>query len=268
MKGAKTIVLLIFLSCTIAAWAQPTLNELLSTANATEVQKENAAARVQSFLETIHTERSASQRTLQRMFHRVHANFLKKYEAYSDFDELFTAGKFDCLTATALFSHLLTEMKYDFDVIETNYHIFILVKTAEGEVMLETTDRLAGFVTDPEKIAKRTGDYRNNLLPFPNGDQNLYKYSFSLFQEVPTEKLSGLLVYNQAIKAYNRGAWLECALSLEKAHALYATARCEELGDILLRTIMEREVPEQVKRDCLAHLKPVFLAKAGTLAAN
>ncbi len=268
MKGPKTIFLLIILFCTIAAWAQPTLNELLSTANATADQKENAYARVQSFLGSIHADHSANHKTLQRLFRGVHTNFLKKYEAYSNFDELFTEGKFDCLTATALFSHLLTEMNYDFDVIETNYHIFILVKTSQGEVMLETTDRLAGFVTDPEIIANRTEEYSKNVLASRKGEKILYKYSFSLYQKVPTDKLSGLLIYNQAVKEYNREDWLACARSLEDAYAHYPTTRCEELGDILIRTLMEREVAEQVKRECLVHLKPVFMAKTGTLAAN
>ena len=100
----KTIVLLSCLSCSIAGWAQPTLNELLSTANATSDQKENAYVRVHSFLSAFHAEGFASQKALQRMFHRAHSKFLKKYEAYSNFDELFSTGKFDCLTATALFS--------------------------------------------------------------------------------------------------------------------------------------------------------------------
>lgn len=267
MKGPKTIVLLILLSCTIAA-AQPTLNELLSTANATADQKENAHTRVQSFLGSTHAGPSANQKTLQRLFHRVHANFLKKYEAYSDFDELFTTGKFDCLTATALFSHFLMKMNYDFDVIETNYHIFILVKTSEGEVMLETTDRLAGFVTDPEMIAKRTEDYRQNFLASRKGGKVLYNYSFRLYQKVPIDKLPGLLIYNQAVKEYNQGDWLGCARTLEDAYEHYPTVRCEELGDILIQTLIEREVTEQIKRDCQAHLNPLFMAKAGSMAAN
>ena len=268
MKSAKTIGLLILLSCAMAGWAQPALNELLSTAKATAEQKEEAHVRVQSFLSSIRGDSAPNQKTLRRMFHRVHNTFLKKYEAYSDFGALFSKGRFDCLTATALFSHLLTEMKYDFDVIETNYHIFILVKTTDGEVMLETTDRLAGFVTDPKMIARRTGDYRKNFITSRKGEQVIYNYSFSLYQKVPTEKLSGLLIYNQAVKEYNRGDWLRCARSLEEAFDKYSTARCEELGDILLRTLMEREIAEQIKRDCLTHLKTVLMAKAGTLASN
>ncbi len=268
MKGANTIILQILLSCAIEAYGQPTLNELLSTANATPDQKENANVRVQSFLGKFRSDGSASQKTLQRMFHRAQETFLIKYEAYSNFDELFSAGKFDCLTATALFSHLLTEMNYDFEVIETNYHIFILVKTSKGKVMLETTDRLAGFVTDPEIIAKRTEDYSKNFLVPRKGGKVQYSYSFSLYQKVPTNNLSGLLIYNQAVKEYNRGDWLECAISLEDAYSHYPTARCEELGDILVRTLMEREISEQVKRDCLTHLKAVFIAKAGALASN
>ena len=268
MQGIKKFILLILLGYGTTGWAQPTLNELLSTANTSAEKKEEAYARIQSIILGSLTDHSADRKVLHRVFRKIHTTFLKQYEAYSDFNGLFTEGKYDCLTATSLFSHVLSQMKFDFDVIETNYHIFIMVQTSEGEVMLETTDRLGGFVTDPQVIAKRTKDYRNNFPTPRNGDQVVYNYSCKLYQTVPTENLPGLLMYNQAVKAYNRGEWLNCALALEKAHASYATARCGELGDILIRTIMVREVPEPIKIACLTHLKPLLMAKAGAVAAN
>jgi len=252
----------------LSGWSQPTLNELLSTSVSTPEEKEKAYRQVGALISSIKRDQGNDQRTLQRLFHKVHSSMLKRYQAYADFRTLFTEGTYDCLTATTLFSHLLTNLKYDFKVIETNYHIFILVETSRGQVMLETTDRLGGFVTDSHVIASRTSDYRKNNLAVEKNDRFSYQYTFSLYQEVSAEKLSGLLLYNQSVKAYNQGDWLSSARTLERAHAIYATPRCEELGDILVRTVMETNTPASIRHECMARLQRVLMARAGTMASK
>ncbi len=268
MRGVKVIIVLGLLFWGSPGWTQPTLNEWLSISTSSAEEKEKAYQRVQSLVTTIKEYPASDQRTLQRIFHKVHATFLKRYEAYTDFHALFADGAYDCLTATALFSYLLTELKYDFTVVETNYHIFILVETARGRVLLETTDRLGGFETDEERIANRTGEYRKNVPSAARPDQLSYQYTFSLYQPVSPEKLTGLLIYNQAVKAYNRGDWLACARALEKAYAAYATPRCRELCDILVRTVIEMNASVPIRQECMSRLKPLLMAGSTTVAFN
>lgn len=268
MRGVKIIIVLASLFWGSPGWTQPTLNEWLSISTSSAEEKEKAYQRVQSLVASIKEYPAGDQRTLQRIFHKVHATFLKRYEAYTDFRALFADGAYDCLTATALFSYLLTELKYDFTVVETNYHIFILVETARGRVMLETTDRLGGFETDEERIANRTGEYRKNAPSATRPDQLGYQYTFSLYQPVSPEKLTGLLIYNQAVKAYNRGDWLACARALEKAYAAYATPRCRELCDILVRTVIEINASVPIRQECMSRLKPLLMTGSTTVAFN
>lgn len=268
MRGVKIIIVLGFLFWAFPGWTQPTLNEWLSISTSSAEEKEKAYQRVQTLVAAIKEYPSSDQKTLQRIFHKVHATFLRRYEAYTDFHTLFADGTYDCLTATALFSYLLTELEYDFAVVETNYHIFILVETAQGRVMLETTDRLGGFETDEERIAHRTGEYRNYAPSAIRPDQRSYQYTFSLYQTVSPEKLTGLLIYNQAVKAYNSGDWLACARALEKAYAAYATPRCKELCDILVRTVIETNASVPIRQECISRLKPMLMAGSTTVAFN
>jgi hypothetical protein len=111
-----------------------------------------------------------------------------------NFCELHSIG---CIAA--LFSHVLERLNFRYEIIETNYHIFLIVQTSRGEVLLETTDRWGGFVTDKDAIAKRTGDYRSNQLVSNDSDKK-YQYSFKLYQAISPEKLTGLLYFNQLCK--------------------------------------------------------------------
>lgn len=244
------------------------LDEWFNTGRISPEERMEATSRVADLVATLRPDGSPDLRHLRKIFRKVQGTVLKQYEANSDFAQLFSEGKYDCLTATALYAHLLSELGYDFKVIETNYHIFILTKTSEGDVLLETTDRVGGFVTDAEGIAQRIGAYRRNALVGSTNENN-YRYHCNLYRTVEPEKLTGLLFFNQAVKAYNRGDWLVCARSLEQAHTRYATERSFELNEILVRTLMERkDISAEVRSACLVHLKAIVVDRSITVAAN
>ncbi len=221
---------------------------------------EVAASRLESFTAAFQQTAGSDRDRLHKVFKKINASFLRKYEAYSDFDELFVSGKYDCLTATALYSIILGKLNYPYEIIETNYHIFLLVQTSKGEVMIETTDRFGGFVTSAAAITARSGNYRANLLASNRGEQ-LLKYSFNLYQRISPANLNGLLYFNQAVKAYNQHALLESAVFLEKANINYSSPRCEELGILLTRSVMQSSLDDHVKAACLNHLNHIMVRK-------
>jgi len=262
------ILLLAFLTGSVMCHAQRGMDSFFATTSADHQVITKAMTDMNDFVQQATEGRGSDLKRLHRMVRKAHSSFLKSYSPYADFDALFANGTYDCLTATAFFSTVLTEMRMDFDVVETNYHIFIMVKTAEGEVLLETTDGLFGLITDPNEINKRTNIYRTVGPSAISANQSSYQYTFKLYDKVPVNKLPGLMHYNQAVKAYNRADWIGCAEQLEKAYASYPSQRCREFADILVRTILIRDLKDQVKRDCLNHLKPLMLVGSGLIAAN
>ena len=264
----KTLSILLLMLVSLAVHSQGELDALLATTADGASRKAQAKEQLKKFVEPLTTSGLSEQKLLRKTFRRLHSTLLKKYEAYSDFDEVFSSGRYDCLTATALFSQVLSQLNFSYKIIETNYHIFLLVQTANGEVLLETTDRFGGFVTDKETIAQRTSDYCKNALTVDNSRRFFYRYSFNLYQKLSPEKLTGLLYFNQAVKAYNRHEWLSSAILLQKANALYASPRCEALGSILIKTALESSLDQKAKSDCLVYLKNFWIKKSEPLASN
>jgi len=224
------------------------------------VSNEQAIAKIESLLIPLQDQPRNDKDRLHKVFKKINATFLRKYEAYSDFDQLFLSGKYDCLTATALYSLVLDRLSYSYDIIETNYHIFLLVQTSKGDVMIETTDRFGGFVTDPDAIEARSGAYRTNTLT-PSRTERRLQYSFQLYQRISPANLSGLLYFNQAVKAYNQQMLLESATLLEKANINYSSPRCEEFGVALTRSVIQSSLDEQTKAACLSHLNHIMVRK-------
>jgi hypothetical protein len=265
MKGLYTILFLLISS---AALPQNGLDALLSTTSPGADAKERTEAQLQSFVQPLLNHEWPEQKLLRKTFHRLHTTFLKKYEAYSDFGAIFSSGQYDCLTATALFSQVLDQLNVSYEIIETNYHIFLIVRTSKGEVLLETTDRWSGFVTGEAAISRRKGNYRRNTMLADNSANSFYQYPFSLYQEISPEKLTGLLYFNQAVRAYNHHDWMTSATTLEKANALYASPRCRELGALLIQTVSKSSMKEKAKTECLAHLNNFQVKDSRIFASN
>ncbi len=185
-------------------------------------------------------------RFLQWMFSYTHKSFLHEYKEFAAFDELFSTRQYNCLTATIFLSTLLDHFQIAHQVIETNYHIFITVRTPNGSILIETTDSLNGFIKEPKLIEERLERYRENALHKSEADTDLayYRYGFSRFDAVQPHELLGLLYYNLAAEAFNQNDLPASVKYLEQAAARYTSPRIIEFSTILLVAVHESQLQQ------------------------
>ena len=263
----KVIAIFLIILPTLAVGQSAIFADLIATSSIKPSIKESN--KLSHHVESLQKKRGYSdKKLLKAIFKTTHQNFLKSYSQYADLGEVFTSGKFDCLTATALFSVVLDQMNFKYKIIETNYHIFILVDTSDGQVLLETTDKLFGFIHDSSEIEKRIRSYRQNTIVASSNDKIYYHYSFDLFHEVGQHQLAGLLYFNQAIKAYNNGDLLACADLLERSKRIYESPRVEELAIVLVKSILESNLSTDVKNQVIHHYKNIIMGKNSPIASR
>jgi hypothetical protein len=135
--------------------------------------------------------------------------------------------------------------------METNYHIFILAETGQGKILIEATDPINGFVTNPQEIESRIKGYKENFTPISNSKMHYYQFSFELFRSVSLKELRGLLYYNRAVDAFNHQNLRESAQSLKKAHAFYSSPRIDEFSQILLLALQQSSLENQLRIECM-----------------
>lgn len=227
----RAILTPIFVTLALAGFAQQTVLEKAWTTSSSMEGLQEVDARINKVVTSVgkHHYRN-DQHRLYALFKKTHTTFLYQYNQYSNIDEL-TTGKYDCLTATALFADVLSRAGYNYNIIETNYHIFIVVNTSEGEVILETTDRFGGFINDKTKINNAIARYRMNTLE--SATPSHHQYKFSLYQAVDPDQLNGLLYFNQAVRAFNEGDWTRCSEKLAAAAMNSKSPRIAELSALL-----------------------------------
>jgi len=156
-------------------------------------------------------------------FYYLHKKLLKKYKQYASINQTMETGVYDCVTATAVYSLFLTELEIPYSVVETNYHIYVLVfPGTENEVLLETTDPIAGFISNSTEIVKRK-------LLYVKSNSEVKKNQVDLAWNVETSlngtELMGVLLYNQSIKQYNVGNKSEAISLAIDALTYYSSAR-------------------------------------------
>jgi hypothetical protein len=173
-------------------------------------------------------------KNLFRVYRKTGKKFLHRYRPLANFSDL-SRGEYDCLTATALFSVILKELQLPYTVMETNYHIFLLVHLPSGDVLIETTDRLTGFVTNAREIERIKHRYVGQTAAAASR-QRAYEYPFYLNQPVSDVQLNGLLLYNQAVKAYNERSLKNSDHKLREAEQFYRSERTRTLHQLIVLT--------------------------------
>lgn len=271
MKGWFLAIILV-IAAVIFADGQPMsrLNALLATSS--DSKPVGVEMRMQKFLDGLQNKQQkikSDELFLRYLFRESHKQFFKQYQAYAQFSEIFSVGNYDCLTATSFLSLLLEELNYEYQIVETNYHIFIQVNTTEGIVLLETTDRASGIVTNKDLIEKRIQQYSmNTLVTVSESDKYFYKYNFNLYQTITPLQLTGLLYYNQAVTAFNEKRYKESVVALKYAARQYQSARIFELADLLVKTVANSELEEEEKKTLIRPLISIVKISSPVIAAR
>jgi hypothetical protein len=239
------LIFLVHLASVSGLCQQQIITDVASTTNY-EAGK-TLIEKINQLTKSLEQKRSSSDvRFLRKVFYKTHHTFLKKYEAYSSLEQLVYDGQYDCLTATTVYSSVLEMLGFNFKIVETNYHIFILVKIADKEILLETTDRLNGFVTDLASINTRISTYKLNSPSLNKQKGKNFEYPFHLFKEVKRKDLVGLLYFNQAIKEFNKHNWTACLDLLGKSQTIYDSPRIKEISDLASLMMKPPREPQNI----------------------
>lgn len=226
----------------------------LQTFLSADRQNVSAELSFESFLKKLEKKRASIKKEkdfVRYVFTKTHREYLKNFESFASFNSLFHTGEYNCLTGTILYAIILNHFSIPHEVIETNYHIFIMVTTKQGKILLEATDPLNGFVESASNIEKRIASYKQNTLTASNSKLTYYQFDFDLFNSVTMDELRGLLYYNKAVDSFNHQQLEESVHFLVEAHQLYASSRVNEFSMILTLAVQQSNWDAKVKEKYL-----------------
>ena len=175
---------------------------------------------------------------LRQIFQKTHQRLLRKYEQHSSFNSMLEDGKFDCVSGSAAIGMFLNRYGYKFEVVETDYHVFVVTQIKDKQIILESTLPVGGMITTPSEVEAYLDSYKpekfaqlkklNQTIAGPNIDYS----DNAIFRKVTLLELAGLQYYNDAIVHFNAQAYGKAVHQLSKAYLLYPSDRIDGLRDL------------------------------------
>ena len=209
-------------------------------------------------IQRLEKKNTSSERDFVRfIFAKTHSQILKHYRNEAEFHELFKNGAYNCLTGTILYSLIFNHFGIRHQVIETNYHIFMIVNTVQGDVLLEATDPIKGFVYDQKEIEDRIQLYKEDGYAFQRDGKAAYQFKFNLYNTVSQPELLGLLYFNLSVASYNKQNLHTAIDYLAKSSAFYNSIRIDEFSAILLHAVSQSNLDEQAKLQQVTQLRSI-----------
>lgn len=195
---------------------------------------------------------------IEQLFYKVHRKILKNYTPFTSLNTTLSNGNYDCLSGTTVYAMFLSELGFQFDIIETNYHIYLRVFLEnETVVLLESTDPINGFIDNPLEIEERLVKYTDDNDPKLSTSEE-YVYKVRLHNNLGIESLPGLHYYNEAVEAFNATKIEEAVILLQKAELFYNSQRIAEFGLVLAQSLLNNsEMSRDTKRAYLSRISVV-----------
>ena len=186
-------------------------------------------------------------RFLKQIFYSVHKKILGTYEQYVTFDALFqNEQKYDCVTGTALYALILDHFGFDYDIHETDYHVYLVAYAQEKRFLFEATDPIYGFSSNSDEI-----DQRMNLVNLKSetiikdylkgiGSEDEALQNIKIIDNIVTlSQLSGLHYYNQGLKYFNKGNYKKAFQMSIKAQGIYPSQRIKNASSFIFSMAFE-----------------------------
>ncbi|WP_144606719.1 hypothetical protein [Algoriphagus algorifonticola] len=177
---------------------------------------------------------------IRTLFEKSHQNLFKTYEQHATFNQMLSEGKFDCVSGTATLGMILNKYGFDFEIVETDYHVFLIVNVDQNPIILESTLRIGGMITNPGEVKNYLKAYApeeaSSYLDLRQriGSPNQSESEKTIFRKINLTQLAGLQYYNDAILHFNEQSYRVAAVQLEKAYKLYESERIEGLKNLAI----------------------------------
>jgi len=179
---------------------------------------------------------------LRYVFHSARKKYLKRYKRSETFNNIFINQEYNCISGTALYACLLSQLGYTPNIYETRYHIFLTVTLGRGDwILFEATDPVNGFESNSEKISERVALYlENEATEVMNQNALSAPFNKDIIQKsISLHELAALHYYNLAVDFINKGNYYEAFRVLKKAQLLYPDS--QRIQDFLSYTYSKYE---------------------------
>lgn len=164
-----------------------------------------------------------------------HDQFLKEYDEHASYPVLFETGRFNCASASMLYSQALDRMEIPYKVMVSSNHVYLVANPGKKSVVIETTkpSHKNEIVADDFKHMYVNYMRENNLITEADYEnksvEEIFEESYDQVMEANFLSLPGIQYYNIAFDKLHEGASEEAFELAKKAYYYFPDERVKNL---------------------------------------
>jgi tetratricopeptide (TPR) repeat protein len=188
-------------------------------------------------------------KAVEILFKVVHQRQLVQYSAQAQFNDLFSGGVYNCVTASALYALLLEHYQIPYALLEYPDHVRIIVDPGKENIILESTNPVDGvYKINKTAIVQSLMDQK--LIPKAQLNaqttEALYAdYTAESEHKIDFVQLTGVLYYNAAYFAFEAEQYANALGLIEKSLSLFPSKSFEQTRLAILLKLLLRASPDK-----------------------
>ena len=188
------------------------------------------------FLSSVRCTFKTDEGFLKFVFKDTHQKFLQQYVKYSEFNNLFYKGSYNCISGAALYGQILKQLGFQARIVETRYHSFTtIVVSGEEEYLIESTDPKRGFISGKKRVAEKISEYHKKESANNIDTVAVPSNKFPALRYITIKQLAALHYFNLAVVNFKIN-FDQALCYLRKAECFYPQSqRIKELLDFTLK---------------------------------
>ncbi len=195
-------------------------------------------ARLKSIVEKLNVDglaKKKNEKKIKSIYTEIHTAFLKKYEEEVRFNEIFTNGNYNCVTASALYALVFEKLNISYEIKEEPTHVYLLAYPNTENILVESTSPMRGFVIFDDRFKQNFVEALKNQKIIGNSevankstDQLFNTYYFKR-DKLNLQQLVGIHYCNDALFKHDKNDVKAAYQQMEKAYMLYKAPKTEYL---------------------------------------
>ncbi len=231
---------------------KPAYFELLASIDSTTTNKDISAysQRLYFALDEFNNtkwQNKKPEKKIKTIYEKIHTIFFDQYSLENNFSDVFTSGKYNCVSATGVYALALDKLNIPYVIKEEPTHVYLIAYPNSERIIVEATNPAAGYTQFNEAFKK---DFVNRLTKAKiigsleaqqsNINQLFDKYYFTK-NNIQLKELVALQYYNDGLYKMEGEQYELAFTQLEKSYLLYENERIGYLlymnGASFLRTL-------------------------------
>src|SRR5688572_6708147 len=211
----------------------PDLITLFSVINTDSAAAAQYDVRLNKFYASLDDKVDATKSNKQKarvIFREVHDYFLNQYEEHTSFNNIFENGRYNCVTASMLYSIVLKRYGVPYAIKEKPTHVYLVAFPGSENILYETTNPKGFFVFDEKQkkayvdgliaVKFTTQEHVSNV-----GISNAFNEFYYNNDNIDEIQLAALQYMNFALTDYNNDRHEDAVKHIVKTNLLFPSGK-------------------------------------------